>query len=87
MRITGLTGRASTQGINERSHRTPQQFFRTITDEKFILSDPDATEVMWNSPLPMVTLRVDRRCVASYSIIGIHLANSKRNGAARLPDT
>lgn len=52
-----------------------RQFLRTITDDGFILSDPDTAEVVLSFPLPMVALRVHQRFVSSYSIRGIHLAN------------
>lgn len=50
-----------------------RQFLRTITDDEFILSDPDTAEVVLSFPMPMVALRVQRRFVSSYSIRGIHL--------------
>ncbi|QRQ78326.1 integrase core domain-containing protein [Glutamicibacter protophormiae] len=52
-----------------------RQFLRTITDDEFILSDPDTAEVVLSFPLPLVALRVHQRFVASYSIRGIHLAH------------
>ncbi|MGV2953354.1 integrase core domain-containing protein [Glutamicibacter sp. AGC46] len=52
-----------------------RQFLRTITENEFILSDPDTAEVVLSFPLPIVALRVHGRFVASYSIRGVHLAN------------
>ncbi len=51
-----------------------RQFLRTITDNEFILSDPDTAEVVLSFALPMVALRVHQRFVSSYSVRGIHLA-------------
>lgn len=52
-----------------------RQFLRTITDDEFMLSDPDTAEVVLCFPLPMIALRVHGKFVASYSIKGIELAN------------
>lgn len=48
-----------------------RQFYRTITDDAFLLSDPATGEIVFSFPLPMVALNVRDRYVASYSIQGV----------------
>jgi hypothetical protein len=52
-----------------------REFYRTITDEEFLLSDIDSGEVVFSFPLPMVALQVRDRYVASYAIQGVVMAN------------
>lgn len=51
-----------------------RQFFRTITDDEFLLVDPRSGEVVFSFPLPMAALRVQGRYVNSYAIRGVFLA-------------
>lgn len=60
-----------------------RQFLRTITDDEFMLSEPDTAEVVLCFPLPMVALRVHGKFVASYSIKGVEL-NIRRFGSHRI---
>jgi hypothetical protein len=52
-----------------------RQFYRTITDEEFLLSDIDSGEVVFSFPLPMIALQTRGRFVSSYTIQGVQLAN------------
>jgi len=45
-----------------------RQFYRTITDEEFFLSDMATGEVVFSFPLPMVAIKNRKRTVASYAI-------------------
>lgn len=51
-----------------------REFFRTITDDEFLLVDPRSGEVVFSFPVPMVALRVRGRYVNSYAIRGVFLA-------------
>lgn len=51
-----------------------RQFFRTITDDEFLLVDPRSGEVVFSFPLPLAALRVQGRYVNSYAIRGVFLA-------------
>ncbi|MFC5931643.1 transposase [Cryobacterium melibiosiphilum] len=46
-------------------------FYRTITADAFLLTDPVTAEIVFSFPLPMVALNVRGRYVASYSIQGV----------------
>lgn len=48
-----------------------RQFYRTITDDAFLLTDPVTGEIVFSFPLPMVALNIRGRYVASYSIQGV----------------
>ncbi|MEB0268034.1 integrase core domain-containing protein, partial [Cryobacterium sp. 10I5] len=50
-------------------------FYRTITDDAFLLTDPVTAEIVFSFPLPMVALNVRGRYVASYSIQGVSVAH------------
>ena len=63
------------QQISLPSTFAQRQFLRTISDQEFILSDPDTAEAVLSFPLPIVALRVHGRFVASYSIKGVQVAN------------
>src|SRR5699024_7584543 len=45
-----------------------RQFYRTITDKEFFLSDMATGEVVFSFPLPMVAIKNRKRTVASYAI-------------------
>lgn len=51
-----------------------RQFYRTVTDDEFLLADPRSGEVVFSFPIPMAALRVNRRVVNSYAIRGVFLA-------------
>ncbi|MEA9984125.1 MULTISPECIES: hypothetical protein [Subtercola] len=50
-------------------------FYRTITDDAFLLTDPVTAEIVFSFPLPMVALNVRGRYVASYSIQGVDVTH------------
>lgn len=50
------------------------QFYRTITDDAFLLTDPATGEITFSFPLPMVAMNVRDRYVASYAIQGVEVA-------------
>lgn len=50
-------------------------FYRTITDDAFLLTDPVTAEIVFSFPLPMVALNVRGRYVASYSIQGVGVSH------------
>ena len=52
-----------------------RQFYRTITDEAFILSDMVTGEIVFSFPLPMVAIKGRKRTVASYAIRGVQIVN------------
>jgi transposase InsO family protein len=56
-----------------------RQFYRTITDDAFLLSDPATGEIVFSFPLPMVALNVRGRYVASYSIQGVEVAHATKH--------
>ncbi|RFA11651.1 IS481 family transposase [Subtercola boreus] len=56
-----------------------RQFYRTITDDTFILSNPVTGEIVFSFPLPMVALNVRDRYVASYSIQGVNVAYTTKH--------
>lgn len=56
-----------------------RQFYRTITDDAFLLSDPATGEIVFSFPLPMVALNIRGRYVASYSIQGVQVAHSTKH--------
>ena len=49
-------------------------FYRTITADAFLLTDPVTAEIVFSFPLPMVALNVRDRYIASYSIQGVEVA-------------
>lgn len=51
-----------------------REFYRTITDDEFLLADPRSGEIVLSFPLPMVALRVKSRIVNSHAIRGVYLA-------------
>lgn len=53
-----------------------REFYRTITDTEFLLSDPATGEIVFSFPLPMVALQVRGRYVASYAIRGVQISNA-----------
>lgn len=55
------------------------QYYRTITDEAFMLTDPVTGEIVFSFPLPMRALHVRNRYVASYSVQGVEMANPSKH--------
>lgn len=49
-------------------------FYRTITDDEYLLADPTTGEIVFSFPLPMMALQISGRYVASYSIRGVFVA-------------
>ena len=43
-----------------------RQFYRTITDEAFILSEMSTSEIVFSFPPPMVAIKGRKKTVASY---------------------
>ena len=64
------------QQISVPSSLAGRQYCRTVTDEEFLLSDPDTGEVVMSFPLPMMAMHTNGRFIASYSIRGIHMMNA-----------
>lgn len=64
------------QQISVPSTLAGRQYCRTVTDEEFLLSDPDTGEVVMSFPLPMMAMQKNGKFIASYSIRGIHLMNA-----------
>lgn len=52
-----------------------RQYCRTVTDDEFLLSDPDTGEVVLSFPLPMTAMYQSGKYIASYSIRGIQIQN------------
>lgn len=52
-----------------------RQYCRTVTDDEFLLSDPDTGEVDMSFPLPMTAMYRSGKYIASYSIRGIQIQN------------
>lgn len=52
-----------------------RQFFRTITEDAFLLTHMVTGEVVFSFPLPMIALGVRDRFIASYAIRGVEVAN------------
>lgn len=55
-----------------------RQFYRTITDDTFMLTDPATGEIVFAFPLPMVALNVRGRYLASYSVQGVQAEYSTK---------
>lgn len=56
-----------------------REFYRTITDTEFLLSDIAGGEVVFSFPLPMIALQVRGRYVSSYAIRGVVMENPTRH--------
>lgn len=55
-----------------------RQFYRTITDNEYMLLDPETGEIVFSFPLPMLALQARGRYVASYAIRGVHMSYPSR---------
>ena len=55
-----------------------RKFYRTITDDAFLLIDSDTGEVVFSFPLPMVALNLRGRYVASYAIAGVEATQTTK---------
>lgn len=51
-----------------------REYFHTITDTEFLLTDPATGEIVFSFPLPLVALNVRGRYVASYAVRGVHMS-------------
>ncbi|TFD00505.1 transposase [Cryobacterium sinapicolor] len=58
-------------------------FYRTITADAFLLTDPVTAEIVFSFPLPMVALNVRGRYIASYSIQGVDVAHPTKPWARK----
>lgn len=58
-----------------------RQYYRTITDDEFLLSDIDTGQVVFSFPLPMVALEVRGRYVPSYTVRGVQMVNPTKHWA------
>ena len=63
-----------------------RQFYRTITDDEFLLLAPESGEVVFSFPLPMIALQVRGRYVASYAIQGAKISNSSKHWERKLAE-
>lgn len=60
-----------------------RQYFRTITEEAFLLTDMVTGEIVFSFPLPMVALGVRDRFIASYAIQGVEIVNPTKQWQRR----
>lgn len=51
-----------------------RDYYRSITDDEFVLADPRPGEVVFSFPLPLTALRAHGRFILSHSIRGVFLA-------------
>ena len=58
-------------------------FYRTITADTFLLTDPVTAEIVFSFPLPMVALNVRGRYIASYSIQGVDVTHPTKPWARK----
>ena len=63
-----------------------REFYRTITDTEFLLSDPVTGEIVLSFPLPMVALQVRGRYVASYAIRGVQMSYPSKHWERKLAE-
>lgn len=49
-------------------------FYRTITNDAFLLTDPATGDIVFSFPLPLVALNARGRYGASYSVQGVQAA-------------
>ncbi|GAA5226785.1 integrase core domain-containing protein [Paeniglutamicibacter antarcticus] len=64
------------QQISVPSTLAGRRYCRTVTDEEFLVSDPDTGEVVMSFPLPMMAMHKNGKFIASYSIRGIQIMNA-----------
>ncbi len=53
-----------------------RQYYRMVTDEEFLPSDPDTREVFMSFPLPLTALYRSGKFIPSYAIRGIQMLNA-----------
>lgn len=58
-----------------------RQFYRTITDDEFLLSDIETGQVLFSFPLPLVALQVRGRYIPSYTVRGVQMENPTKHWA------
>lgn len=63
-----------------------RQFYRTITDDEFLLLAPESCEDVFSFPLPMIALQVQGRYVASYGIQGAKISNPSKHWERELAE-
>lgn len=56
-----------------------RQFYRTITDDEFLLSDVETGQVLFSFPLPLVALQVRGRYIPSYTVRGVQMENPTKH--------
>lgn len=64
------------QHISVPSSLADRQYARIVTDDEFVLFDPDTGEVVMSFPLPLTALYKSGKLIASYSIRGIYMVNA-----------
>ena len=63
-----------------------RRFYRTITDDEFLLLAPESGEVVFSFPPPMIALEVRGRSVASYAIQGAKVSNPTKHWERKLAE-
>lgn len=67
------------QHISVPSSLAGRQYARIVTEDEFVLFDPDTGEVVMSFPLPLTALYKSGKLIASYSIRGIYMVNATVN--------
>ena len=67
------------QHISVPSSLADRQYARIVTEDEFVLFDPDTGEVVMSVPLPLTALYKSGKLIASYSIRGIYMVNATVN--------
>ncbi|GAA2945233.1 hypothetical protein GCM10010525_06120 [Glutamicibacter bergerei] len=62
--------------ISVPSRLAGRQYYRMVTDEEFLLSDPDTGEVVMSFLLPLTSLYRSGKFIPSYAIRGIQMLNA-----------
>lgn len=57
------------------AHYGDREYYRTISEDEFVVADPSTGEVVFSFPLPMVALRVNGRYIASCALRGVYLSH------------
>lgn len=50
-----------------------REYYRSVTEDEFVLADPRSGEVVFSFPLPLMALRASGRYINSYAIRGVYL--------------
>lgn len=67
------------QHISVSSSLADRQYARIVTDDEFVVFDPDTGEVVMSFPLPLTPLYKSGNLIASYSIRGIYMVKATVN--------